>query len=211
MEFNLFRDVIPMTQERKFEIIVKEPSARSIFNEVISSLKIGMLKIPDDWDSGKGFQKAFVGFFTSLGRKSGYYPWPEYMKIDCPWLLDLPTVRSVGLAMEHQNTESVNYVIKQDIPKLCRIKSKLKILVYYPNQKDLKAHIKRIGKEIAKEDLKLEEEEWLVLTFSYIDAPDTSKVKILVSGYKGDYSGNFSEVGSKEFSFSDVTTEVIPD
>jgi hypothetical protein len=169
---------------------------------VIESINNGETRFPFPYETSS-WQPVFIKLFRKLGEESGYTVFGdmEWFKIDCPWILDLPKHRIVELLMEHQDDDKLDSAI-HDIRKLGDIKAHIKVIIYFPDLKEINDHLKRISVEIqrANDEIKqVPSEKWLV-----IGIKNMPKGKITFHGYEFSSDGLCTQVGNVEFDENSV-------
>lgn len=182
---------------RKIQYEFKKHTPKQLFDLVVASINNGETRFPFPYETST-WQPVFIKLFRKLGEDSGYRVIRdmEWFKIDCPWIVDLPEHRIVELLMEHQDDEKVESAI-HDIRKLGDIKAHVKVIIYFPDFKDIDNHLKRISAEIrrANDEIKqVPSEEWLV-----IGIKNVPKGKITFRGYEFTSEGIYTQIGSREF------------
>ncbi len=140
----------------------EKPTPDAIWIAFETALRQGDLKLP--WDPPyEEYTRVMLQFLEKLGVGWGYAVRREYMRIDLTWHSDSPNTRGIATALEHEISDKVEDVLEEEVLKLGDIKSRLKVLFYYPPLNRVSADLERIGECIAEEEMWIEGERWLVV------------------------------------------------
>lgn len=189
-----------MENKRKISFEFEKPTGKEIFENLIKALEEGTLKFPPSFD--EKWTNYVMEFFKNLGHDRSYRvrvkgEEGEILTIDCSWLIDLPTLSTIDLAMEHEDSSRLVSILPE-IRKLGHVKANLKIAIYYPPTDRILSDLKRIVKEIEAQGIKLPKEKWLVITIS------GEKEEIIFRGYEFGHEGKYNQIGERSFSYEQV-------
>lgn len=164
---------------------------------LVKSIEKRSLRFPFPYETSN-WQPAIIKFFREIGERAGYKVLGEmqWFKIDCPWIVDLPSHRVVELLMEHEDSDDLDKIL-YDVKKLGDIKAHRKVIIYFPSFKDLNTHLRKIASEIRsvnKEIKQAPQEKWLIVAIKNVP-----KGKITFKGYEFDAEGKHSLIGTREF------------
>lgn len=109
-----------------------------------------------------------LGIFDEIGRGFGYIPKKEYLRLDRTWEIRHRDISAIVLALEHENTDSVENILNDELQKLLDVKAFLKVLVFYPVvpviEMDGTCTCVEIDKKIRSTKIKDSEENYLVIS-----------------------------------------------
>ena len=166
----------------------------SIFEEFCR--EVGHAEVPKVWSRVKNWTNMVLDIFGKLGAKYGYEVRREWMLLDETWEIRNQSTSFIAMALEHENTDNIDILLKDELQKLLDVKAILKVLIYYPKFLDCERHIEKIKPKIKSQRLKIPEEHILIVMIH----PQFVKRKgFLISGYDFDSEANCSELTSYHF------------
>jgi hypothetical protein len=172
------------------EFTLKRVTPKLFFDKLIESIEKGELKLPS---FDQTWTKIMIDYFKRMGRNFGYDVWPEYMRLDCPWMKHLPPkISTIEVSIEYEDSEYLDAVLEETL-KLGHLKANMKIIVYYPKMDNIDEHLQRISEYIDCSDIKTPEEKWLIITISKV------KSEIIFQGHERTPDGKWKSIGKRSF------------
>jgi hypothetical protein len=120
-------------------------------------------KMADRINSRK-YTELMMKFLENMGKKSGFNVKMNEPKIDMVW-----ETEKMKIVIEHENYDSVEHLLTQEVENLLSFSSDLKVLITYFKFKELDKKIKQLAEGIKKRLEKVGEHnfEFLVIVTTY--------------------------------------------
>jgi len=94
--------------------------------------KVSQAQLPKSWEDSRAWTDSVLAIFDEIGRDFGYVPKKEWFRIDRTWQIRHPDISTIVLALEYENTDSVEEILNDELQKLLDVKAFLKVLMFYP-------------------------------------------------------------------------------
>lgn len=184
--------------EKTYKYTIPAPTELfQIFRE-----KFSKATLPDSWQASVQWTTAILGIFNEVGRGLGYIPRKEYLRLDETWEIRLPDLSTIVLALEHDNTDSVDEILDDELQKLLDVKALLKVLIFYPTVPVIMAEgecvYPQIQEKMRSTKIKTSDERYIILTPVYIKEQSI----IEVSACSFDSEGKGEDLGSFQVKYT---------
>lgn len=171
-------------------------------NEFFQILKDRFSKatLPESWGDSPLWTNTILGIFDDIGRSLGYVPRKEYLRIDQTWEIRHSDISTIVLALECDNTDTVEEVLDDELQKLLDVKAFLKVLIFYPlipilmgEENPTESSFPEIQDKIRSTKIKNPDERYVVVTPILVRAQSIIEVSVCSfdSEGKGEELGSF--------------------
>jgi len=178
--------------EKIYKYII--PTPNELFEKIQE--KFSKATLPDSWQVSEPWTATLLGIFNDIGRSLGFTPRKEYLRLDQTWEIRLPDISTIVLALEYENTDSVEEILGDELQKLLDIKALLKVLIFYPLAPAMMYEgeftIPEIQQKIRSAKIKNPDERYIIMNLVYIKPQ--SIIEVLASSL--DPEGKGEDLGS---------------